>query len=369
MELIKRNKGKLIASSIVILLPMLLGIFGGKLLPEEIAVHWGFDGTADGWMSSSLIFFVLPAILLAVHWLCMVLTAVLDKNAEQNKKLFGLVFWIIPMISLASCGIIFTTALGYTSKIYVFVLLILAVTFVIVGNYMPKTTRNVTMGIKIKWTLANDENWNATHRFAGKVYVVIGLLSLVAIPLPMVAFPFVLIGIVLLCVLLPIGYSYRFYKKQLREGRATKEDYEASYGELVKNKKAAMIVTLVIIAIIVILLPIIMFTGKIETTVGEDALTVEASYWDDLAVKYEEIDAVEYREDGVSGTRVSGFSSARLLLGNFQNEELGSYTRYTYTGDNPCLVLKVKGRTLVLGGESEQETKEIYEKLISELAE
>jgi len=369
MELMKRNKGKLIASSIVILLPMLLGIFGGKLLPEEVAVHWGFDGTADGWMNSSLIFFVLPAILLAVHWLCMILTAVLDKNAEQNKKLFGLVFWIIPMISLASCGIIFTTALGYTSKITAVVFALLGVLFMVIGNYMPKTTRNVTMGIKLKWTLANDENWNATHRFAGKVYVVMGILSLIAIPLPMVAFPFVVLGIVFVGVILPLVYSYCFYKKQVREGRATKEDYEASYGELVKNKKAAMIVTVVIIAIIAIVLPIIMFTGKIETTVGEDTLTVKASYWSDLAVNYEDIESVEYREDGVSGTRVSGFGSARLLLGNFQNEELGRYTRYTYTGDDPCLVLKVKGRTLVLGGETEQETKEIYEKLISELAE
>ncbi len=369
MELIKRNKGKLIASSIVILLPMLLGLFGGKLLPEEIAVHWGLDGTADGWMSSSLIFFVLPAILLAVHWLCMILTAVLDKNAEQNKKMFGLVFWILPVISLASCGIIFTTALGYASKISAFVLLILGVTFVIVGNYMPKTTRNVTMGIKIKWTLANDENWNATHRFAGKVFVVMGILSLIAIPLPMVALPFVLLGIVLVGVLLPPLYSYRFYKKQIREGKATKEDYEDSYRELVKNKKAAMIVSIVIIAIIAIVLPIIMFTGKIETTVGEDALTVEATYWNDLTVKYEEIDAVEYRENGVSGMRVNGFNSARLLLGNFQNEEFGNYTRYSYTGDGPCIVLKVKGRTVVLGAKTEQETKEIYERLLGEIAE
>lgn len=369
MEMIKRNKGKLIASSIVILLPMLLGCFGGKLLPEKVAVHWGLDGTADGWMSSSLIFFVLPAILLVVHWLCMVLTVVLDKNAEQNKKLFGLVFWIIPMISLLSCGMIFATALGYTSKISAVIFALLGVLFVVIGNYMPKTTRNVTMGIKIKWTLANDENWNATHRFAGKVYVVIGFLCLLAIPLPTIAFPFVSLGIILVGVILPIGYSYRFYKKQIREGRATKEDYEATYGELVKNKKAAMIVTVVIIAIIAIVLPIIMFTGKIETTVGEDAMTVEASYWNDLVVNYEEIESVEYRERGVSGTKVNGFNSARLLLGNFQNEEFGNYTRYTYTGDDPCIVLTVKGRTVVLGGETEQETKEIYEKLISELAE
>ena len=98
--MLKRNKGKLIASSIVILLPMLFGFFGGTLLPETFAVHWGFDGQADGFGSSS-IFFILPPILLAIHWLCMIFTAVVDKNVDQNQKILGIMFWIIPTISLA----------------------------------------------------------------------------------------------------------------------------------------------------------------------------------------------------------------------------------------------------------------------------
>ena len=47
--MIKNNKIKFIISSLIILLPMLIGIFGGKLLPEEIAVHWGLNGEADGY--------------------------------------------------------------------------------------------------------------------------------------------------------------------------------------------------------------------------------------------------------------------------------------------------------------------------------
>ena len=54
--MIKRYKWKLIASSIVILLPMLLGFFGGALLPEEFAVHWGLDGVADGYGDATVFF-------------------------------------------------------------------------------------------------------------------------------------------------------------------------------------------------------------------------------------------------------------------------------------------------------------------------
>ena len=51
--MIKKNKLKLLISSIVILLPMLVGIFGKNILPDQIAVHWGIDGEADGWMGIS----------------------------------------------------------------------------------------------------------------------------------------------------------------------------------------------------------------------------------------------------------------------------------------------------------------------------
>ena len=346
---------------------MLLGFFSG-LLPEEIIMHWGIDGNADGWMNPSLVFLIFPLILLAIHWVCIILTVVLDKNAQQNNKmLFGIVFWIIPVISLTSCGIIFMTALGYTSNIYALIMLIMGLSFIFIGNYMPKTTRNVTMGIKIKWTLSNDENWNATHRFAGKVYVAIGFLCLLAMPLPDVAFPFVAISIILIGVILPIIYSYCFYKKQLRKGRATRSEYREGYADIVKNKKATFIVSAVIISALAIFLPLLMFTGDVEATLEEDALVVDASFVGQVTIKYEDIESIEYRENSVDGQRISGFGSARLLLGNFKNDEFGAYTRYTYTGEKPCVVLSVNGRTVVVGTDSEAEVRQIYERISSEL--
>mgnify|MGYP000573868704 FL=1 len=42
--------------------------------------------------------------------------------------------------------------------------------FVIVGNYLPKVKPNRTIGIRVVWTLQDEENWNATHRFSGKIW-------------------------------------------------------------------------------------------------------------------------------------------------------------------------------------------------------
>lgn len=364
--MIKKYKWQLIITSLVILLPMLFGAFGGRILPEEIAKRLGFGSGGEGIVP---IFLILPAILLVMHWICTVITVKLDKNAEQNKKMMNVVLWIIPVISLTSCGVIITSALGYTAHIYAVILAVIGIPFIIIGNYMPKTTRNITMGIKIKWTLSSDENWNATHRFAGKVYVACGFLCFLAMPLPNAAFPFVCIALILACAILPVIYSYRFYKKQLAEGKLTKEDCRNAFGELVgpKGKKVAVILTVAITLALAILLPVVMFAGNIEVSLDGDSLNVEATFWSDLELSYEQIDSIEYRKDGVAGTRVSGFGSAKLLLGTFTNGELGMHTRYT-EGNCPCVIIKADGRSYVIGVKDEATVKQIYDRISAEIA-
>ena len=39
--------------------------------------------------------------------------------------------------------------------------------------------QNYTIGIKVPWTLNSEENWNMTHRMAGKLYVVAGVISII----------------------------------------------------------------------------------------------------------------------------------------------------------------------------------------------
>lgn len=49
--MIKKNKWKLIISSIVILLPVIAGLIVWDYLPQQMAIHWGINGSADGWSS------------------------------------------------------------------------------------------------------------------------------------------------------------------------------------------------------------------------------------------------------------------------------------------------------------------------------
>lgn len=215
--MIRNSKWKLIASSVVILLPMVFGLIFWNRLPEQMVTHWGIDGTADGWSSRAFTVFGMPLLLLALHWLCALVTAADPKNKGQNPKVFGLVLWTTPMVSLLANGMIYAVAFDYDFQPYLLVNLLVGAGFVIAGNYLPKCRQNHTIGIKVKWTLENEENWNATHRFGGKVWVIGGLLLIVGAFLPEAMAVWVMVGSVIVLAAVPIVYSYCFHRRQMQE--------------------------------------------------------------------------------------------------------------------------------------------------------
>ncbi len=210
--MIKENKFKALVSSIVILLPILFGVISWEKLPEKIATHWGPDGSPDQYSSKLFAVLCLPLIVFAIHWLCLFFSRLDPKNNGQNKKVIGLVFWICPVISILCSVFTYFYAFNIELNIGVICVAFMGLLFIIIGNYMPKCKQNYTIGIKIAWTLNDEANWNATHRFAGKLWVIGGIIILPAAFLPIAVLPWVLV-IILPLVAVPIVYSGIYYKK------------------------------------------------------------------------------------------------------------------------------------------------------------
>ena len=159
---------------------------------------------------------------------------------------------------------------------------------------------------------------------------------------------------------IPTVYSWRFARRKKAEGRPI----TTRIPKIAGNRKAAA-GTLVFTAAILAGVAVLLFTGELQYRFDQDSFTVEASYYDDLTLSYDAIEEMEYREGNVSGVRTFGFGSFRLLMGSFRNEELGNYTRYTYYRPESCIVLRCGGRTLVLSGSTAEETRAIYDELLS----
>ena len=361
--MIKNNKWKLIISSAIILLPILVGLILWNALPESLTTHWGADGNADGWSSKAFAVFVLPFLILISHWICVLVTAADPKNKNQNKKAIGIVFWICPIISLFVNGIVYGTAFGMEFSMELFMPALFGLMFIVLGNYLPKFKQNYTLGIKVPWTLANEENWNKTHRLGGKLWVIGGLILIASIFFPEDIMVTTLVVVIAILAIVPIVYSYCLYRKQMKNG-----EYIAVNQPKTKYQSILTKVSLVIVPIILIGVVALLFTGNIEVKYGENSFTLEATYWHDLEVDYAAIDSIDYREQCDAGSRTNGFGSPRLLMGTFQNDEFGSYTRYSYTSYDACIVLEAKGKTLVISGTDDESTKALYDELVTRTA-
>lgn len=210
----KHTKLNIILSCIVLLSPMIFGMIVWNKLPESMPIHWGVNGEADRWSSKPFAVFVLPLLILAIHGICIFASRKDFRDKKQSPKVMGLVLWICPLLSVMANSLTYAISLGKEINVLFVVSLTMGTLFVLIGNYLPKCQQNRTVGIRIIWTLKNEANWNATHRFAGKVWVIGGLLLMASSLLPYSILPWAMIALLVVFIGLPVLYSYRFYRKE-----------------------------------------------------------------------------------------------------------------------------------------------------------
>ena len=174
----KMNKKQPILTSFVIVLPALLGAFFWNALPEQVPTHFGIDGKADGYSSKLFALVAFPILFVIFQIIAL---ASLEKESVKvaaPAKMRKLYAWIVPAFSFIVQESIYANALGWVKSSPTLVTAFLGIIFIILGNYLPKTHRNHTIGIRTPWTLSDDKNWYKTHRMAGKLWVLGGLLIL-----------------------------------------------------------------------------------------------------------------------------------------------------------------------------------------------
>lgn len=194
----KINKKSLVKTSLVILLPVLIGILLWNQLPSQVATHFDISGNVDGYNSKIFAIFAFPILFLLFQLIVLVSLEKDSVKATTPARMVKIYAWLIPFLSLIVQLSIYANAL---------VTAFLGIIFIFIGNYLPKTQRNYTICIRLPWTLSDDRNWYKTHRFASKIWVLGGLLLLFD-SFFQLALPYVLGGVIGLMVIVPVLYSF-----------------------------------------------------------------------------------------------------------------------------------------------------------------
>ena len=208
----KKNKWMIIISALITLIPIIAGVILWDKLPDMVPSHWGVNGEVDGYLAKPMFVFGMPLIMVALILVGSIATAIDPKNANHGKKSLVLVYAIVPALSIILSTFTYCSALGVDVPMLNLVVAVVGIVLIFVGNYLPKCKPNYTIGIKIMWTLNSDKNWVATHRFAGKVWFVGGVIVAISALLPTGILPWVAFAVFAITALAPVIYSFVYFK-------------------------------------------------------------------------------------------------------------------------------------------------------------
>ena len=201
----------LIISTVVCLLPIILSLIMYDKMPDRMPIHWDIKGNPDNYGTKAFATIGLPLIMAGLNLITHFALNSDPKRANSSVVLKAIGKLTIPFLTVTLVPITIFAGLGYDLPIEKIVPAFVGILFIIIGNYLPKSKHNYTVGIKLPWTLNNETNWNKTHRLAGYLWIVGGVMMFVNSFLQIFWMP-VFIIIMSCLVFIPVIYSYILYK-------------------------------------------------------------------------------------------------------------------------------------------------------------
>ena len=208
-------KGDIIPILLIVAL-FIAGIILYPHLPDKVPSHWNASGQIDAYQSRTWGAFGMPLMLVGIYALMLYLPYI-DPKRENYLK-FKSTYKIIRLALVVVFTIIqisvLTSALGGPKNLIPkLVPITIGFLFIVLGNYMPRIKFNWFVGIKIPWTLSNEEVWKGTHRFAGYMFVIAGILMILAAFLPAPLNIILTLTGVVVSAVFSIVYSYFLFVK------------------------------------------------------------------------------------------------------------------------------------------------------------
>lgn len=201
-----------VITTLLCLAPMALGLALYARLPEQLPTHWDWQGNVNGYMSKPAVVLGLPLFFAAMNGLMHFSLRADPKRANIIGNIRVLIRWTMPVLSLIILPYTYLWALGWQQiPMEKLIPVLVGLLIMGIGNYLPKCRQNYTSGIKLPWTLYDEDNWNRTHRMAGRLWMVGGLGIMVS------AFwggSTLLLAVILAITLIPGIYSYCLYRKK-----------------------------------------------------------------------------------------------------------------------------------------------------------
>jgi uncharacterized membrane protein len=158
---------------------VVIGVIMYPGLPETVPSHYNFKGEPGNYLPKLLIVVLMPIVYAAtIVAINLMIRFSPEKFAMTNSMRSGEIIVFGTGLLLLSTHVGMMATVGDVDEFHQYLTVGLACFLIISGNVIGKTERNFIFGLRLLWTVASAANWRATHRFAGRVMVISGVLLL-----------------------------------------------------------------------------------------------------------------------------------------------------------------------------------------------
>lgn len=186
----------------------------------ELPTHWNAAGEIDDSMPALQALLMPAGLALAIGLLFAIIPALepLQNKLEGSAPLLR-ACWIGTLgLMVALQGFIAAPVFGAEPGPGAIIVLV-GILFLVLGNMMPKSRPGFFVGIRTPWTITDADNWVATHRLGGKLFLAAGVVMILAglIDMPGELRMVLVLGSALGAGLIPAFYSWLFWKRRRQQ--------------------------------------------------------------------------------------------------------------------------------------------------------
>ena len=203
----------------IVVLSVIVTVVLMQFMPDQIPAHYNSGGVVDR-MGSKYESLLWPATTAFMGGFFLLMTRFVKTASE--KKVLHIVGVVMELFFIA-LGVYFmiksirydptAAAPGINTDVGRMAGIAIGIVLIVLGNFMPKISRNKLFGLRTTWTLKSDVVWQKSNRFCGICGVVCGLLMVLsAAVLPSTAV-LIICGLLFAAwVALSVFASYRYSK-------------------------------------------------------------------------------------------------------------------------------------------------------------
>lgn len=185
-------------------------------LPEQVPVHWNFEGDVDRYGSRFEGALLVPAMMLFVWGMLRTLPKLDPKRANyaRMESTWEFVITLTLAAMLALHLALLGSSLGYPVPIDTIVPVVVGVLLLGMGNVLPRAKPNWWFGVRTPWTLSNERVWTRTHRVAGYSLSIAGLALVAAAFVTAPVARILILGGIAIAAIVPIVFSYVAWRQE-----------------------------------------------------------------------------------------------------------------------------------------------------------